>query len=132
MKITLDRLSGFTKTFQLSPNEITQARNYDPLTGILTFDPDEVIQLTVKWDFVDDFQRNLRQAVFRYVDDPTCFGGRRIAQSETFTIDASIVIFERTGDIRAAGAISICHIDTVLSPRDCPIIYPDSACLLIQ
>ncbi len=135
LQIASERMPGFKRTIPISSANILVARNYNAATRALTMDAGETVYLQAKWDFVDDLNRDLRDTVFRYVPDPTCpqMGGRKIALSEKFTITGTLLLYDRTGDVRVGPVVfSFCHIDSWVDRRSCPDISPSVACNLIQ
>ena len=115
--ITSDRDTSVHKTFQLSRTNLTRG-NYNPGTGMLTFDPGDTVVLQVTWDFTDDVGGTLIGYFFHYNIDRTC-KERDVADQESFNIAAQAKLYSVLGYAQCDTSFSIIQYDRFIGPRDC-------------
>ncbi|MBI3586326.1 MAG: hypothetical protein HY088_04260 [Ignavibacteriales bacterium] len=118
IQITSARDSSIHKTFKLSVANLIKAKDYNPISSILTIDPGDTIRVGVTWDFTDDKGSNLLTDFFRVWENPAC-RTQKIAYTEDVIISGEITVFEKTGIIRGVPILhSFCYI--VGDPQECP------------
>lgn len=127
VQIVLTRNPSSRKTASLGPSNLTNARNYDSNSGVLTIDPGDSIRLSYTWDFRDDNGNDLR-SIFSYVIDPEC-AFRRIAYEEVFLLKGELTVFDRLPAVQAPFKdFALCYATNWVNPRDCPPILTDKPC----
>lgn len=84
---------AFRRTFAVSAANLLYARNYDPVTRILTFDPHDTIRFGVSWDLVSDSGDSLRGRL-NYRPDPSC-PGQFISDPVVLQVSGEMKVYER-------------------------------------
>lgn len=126
VEITLIRDTSYHKTFRLTDAHIYSATNYNRTTRKLRIDPGDSLRLMVSWDFIDDSGRNLRNGVFQYKPDPTCFG-RKFAPPEFFVLRGQLKLFDKTGYLFPPDTVyRLCHFSVFIP--SCPRFPLDGEC----
>lgn len=130
-QIVLQRNNDRKKTFVLSVSNMVAGNSfYNQATGVLKLDPGASITFRYTWNFIDDSNRDLRQADFQYVGDPSC-QSRMIAYEETFILRAQMKVYEKVAEVVAGPvAFSMCHVTAWVNPMSCPPILTDQPCSL--
>lgn len=82
------------RTFVLTTGDMT-ARSFIPATRRLTINPGDTVTFRVRYAFVDDIGRDLKEAVMRWRQDPSC-DQRMISENTSYLVRASVRMFPRT------------------------------------
>ncbi len=129
VEISLRRVEGVRRGLSISSADLIYVRNYDAVTGVLRLDAGDSLVFRVRWDFVDDQGRDLRETQFRYIPDPVCSTLRKIALEETFSLEGRVRIFDKVAPVQGGPVLfSLCHVSAWVSPQVCVSILPDEAC----
>lgn len=124
--ITSARDNIVRRQIEINPSMIRLAPGYNPVTGRLVLNPNQVVRIEFRWNFVDDTGFDLSTGYFVLRGDPTC-QSRCYAQPEDFYLDARVNLFSQTRPAQARTAVFRLWYITPRPPwQGCPPPLPTS------
>ncbi len=94
VSVTMGGDPSTVRTLTLSTTELS-ARSFVPASRRLTLDPGDSVVFRVRYDFFDDTGRDLRDAVMRWMPDPSC-EVRLLSTNMSYEFRASVGMYKRT------------------------------------